>query len=516
MGLRTRLLISFLIIVLLPVILITALIYATNGGEISAISNYLNGNGGFLTSTRDISEYTAEEYKRLEEIAHTTPELLLDETFAKETNDSLKQVFSCIAVREGDTVVFDGSRANFKTTVDGLPKLNQNIGTNEVLLVTKRDFTALVRQVELNFSNGKTGSLFFMSDAAVVLPENRRTMTDALISVAMVLIFTALILIIWIYRGVISKVNRLIYGANNIKEGNLDFSISTKDTDELSELINTFEEMKDRLRADSEEKLVAEKEQRELISNIAHDLKTPLTAIRGYSEGLLDGVADTKEKQDAYIRTIGKKAEELNMLLNELTTYSNISTNHIPYNFNHINVKRYFEDLKEELLMDFERHYGKITFKMDISDSLEMIADPEQLRRVIENIVENSVKYKGEDPLEVEFRVSESDLFVQLEIQDNGKGIKSEELPHIFDRMYRADASRQSGVVGSGLGLSIAKKIMEDHGGRIWATSSFGVGTCFYILIREYTLEQKEEVKDDKNTDNRRRRGNSRTRERLS
>lgn len=359
------------------------------------------------------------------------------------------------------------------------------------------------------------GSIAEYFVSSIGLKESQRAIVDVAISVIIILIFTAAILVIWIYTGMISKINRLIYGANNIKEGNLDFSIATTKTDELSELINTFEDMKERLRADSEEKLVFEKEQRELISNIAHDIKTPLTAIQGYAEGLLDGVADTEEKRQTYIRTISKKAEDLNTLLNELMIYSNISTNRIPYNFNHVNVKDYFSDLLGDLGVDFSEMYGELSVTVDVAENTEMIVDTEQLRRVIENMVDNSVKYKSEKDLKVDIRVKELEGFVQVEMEDNGVGIKNEDIPYIFDRTYRADTSRQFGVGGSGLGLSIAKKIIEDHGGRIWATSRVGKGTCFYFILRQYTLP-KEEEKNAQNTDNRRRRGNSRIRERLS
>lgn len=360
------------------------------------------------------------------------------------------------------------------------------------------------------------GSLAEYFVSSIGLKESQRVILDAVISSIIVLIFAVAILVVWIYTGMISKINRLIYGANNIKEGNLEFSIATTGTDELSELINTFEDMKERLRADTEEKILTEKAQRELISNIAHDIKTPLTAIQGYAEGLLDGVADTEEKRQTYIRTISRKAEDLNSLLNELMVYSNISTNRIPYNFNHVNVKDYFSDLLDDLGVDFSAMYGHLSVTVDVRDGVEMIADTEQIRRVIENLVDNSVKYKSEKELEVEVRVIELEGFIQVEMEDNGLGIRNEDIPYIFDRTFRADTSRQFGVAGSGLGLSIAKKIIEDHGGRIWATSQIGKGTCFYFILRQYTLPKEEEEKNVQNSDNRRRRGNSRIRKRLS
>ena len=116
-----------------------------------------------------------------------------------------------------------------------------------------------------------------------------------------------------------SDLKSLQVATKNIKEGNLDFTIDYDEPDEMGDLCRNFEDMRKRLKESTEEKMAAEKENRALISNIAHDLKTPITAVKGYSEGILDGVADTPEKQERYIRTIYNKANEMDRLLNELT-----------------------------------------------------------------------------------------------------------------------------------------------------------------------------------------------------
>ena len=139
----------------------------------------------------------------------------------------------------------------------------------------------------------------------------------------------------------------------NIKEGNLDFTLEIDSNDEIGELCQNFEEMRQRLKDSAEEKLASEKENRVLISNIAYDLKTPITAVKGYSEGLMDG-GRYAGKRDKYIKTIYNKANEMDLLLNELTLYSKIDTNRIPYNFSKINVMEYFDDCIEEIGLDLE------------------------------------------------------------------------------------------------------------------------------------------------------------------
>lgn len=319
------------------------------------------------------------------------------------------------------------------------------------------------------------------------LPDFKQLAMDVMISVVLILFFTAAILIIWIYGGIISRLRQLNKAAENIRDGNLDFSIDTKGNDEISELSESFEAMRKRLQMNAQEKLDAEQEHRMLISNIAHDLKTPITAIKGYSEGILDGVADTPEKRERYLKTIYNKANEMNTLINELTLYSNIDTNKIPYNFRKLSVKEYFTDCMEELKMDLENQHVQLTFFNYVDEDILMIADPEQLGRVIHNIIGNAIKYmRAEEPSFISMRIKDVGDFIQVEIEDNGRGIANKDLPYIFDRFYRADASRNSAAGGSGIGLSIVKKIIEDHGGKIWATSKENVGTVMYFVLRKY------------------------------
>ncbi|NEX01819.1 HAMP domain-containing protein [Pseudobutyrivibrio sp. NOR37] len=302
-----------------------------------------------------------------------------------------------------------------------------------------------------------------------------------------ILLLTAIVMVVWIYKGIAPQIKILKIAANNVKEGNLDFSVATGGTDEMSEVCNAFEDMRVRLKNNAKDRLEDEAEQRALISNIAHDLKTPITAIKGYAEGMLDGVADTPEKREKYIRTIYNKANEMNTLINELTLYSNIDTNKIPYNFQKLNIHSYFEDCIEELGMDLENQHIRLDYANYVDPDVLIIADPEQLGRIIHNIVSNSVKYMRADVASrIAITIKDVGDFVQIEIADNGKGIATKDLPYVFDRFYRADASRNSAAGGSGIGLSIVKKIVEDHGGKIWVTSKENEGTTMYFVIRKY------------------------------
>ncbi len=321
-----------------------------------------------------------------------------------------------------------------------------------------------------------------------IMPDVRGLFFDIVFAVVLVLFLTAGMLMIWIYQSMLTPIRKLQIAAENIKEGNLDFTIDVEgaEHDEMNELCITFEDMRRRLKENAEEKIATEQESKDLISNIAHDLKTPITAVKGYAEGIIDGVANTPEKIDRYVRTIYSKANEMDTLINELTLYSKIDTNKIPYNFAKINVESYFADCIEEIGVDLEtKGIGLAYYNYTDSDDT-IIADPEQLRRVINNIIGNSAKYMNKSNGFINFRIKDVGDFIQIEIEDNGRGIPAKDLPYIFDRFYRGDVSRNSSTGGSGIGLSIVKKIMEDHGGKIWATSKEDTGTIMYFVIRKY------------------------------
>lgn len=325
--------------------------------------------------------------------------------------------------------------------------------------------------------------------AARMVPEIRNFLKNIAIVAILVLLITACLLIGWIYTGINVPLMKLRKATHNIAEGNLDFTLEVDGNDEISDLCRDFEEMRRRLCESNEEKIQYDRESKELISNISHDLKTPITAIKGYVEGIMDGVADTPEKMDHYIRTIYNKANDMDSLINELTFYSKIDTNRIPYTFNKINVSSYFEDCCEEVGLDLESKNIDFSYFNYVDENVEVIADAEQMKRVINNIIGNSVKYMDKPKGRINIRVKDVGDFVQIEIEDNGKGIGPKELPYIFDRFYRTDASRNSSMGGSGIGLSIVRKIVEDHGGKIWATSKLGTGTVMYFVLRKVTVE---------------------------
>lgn len=322
---------------------------------------------------------------------------------------------------------------------------------------------------------------------------NRRLMEYLVIAMMLILFMTSSIITGWLNKDIYKPLKELSIAMQRISTGDFDYHMANRRDDEIGILFDNYEQMRLQLKENEEEKAQNEKKSKELVSNISHDLKTPITSIKGYVEGIMDGVADTPEKMDKYIKTIYNKANDMDRLINELTTYSGIDSNKIPYHFHILNVSDYFSDCVEEVGLDLESKNMHLNFTNLVPADTCVVADPEQLKKVINNIISNSVKYMGHDNGVIDIRILDEIESVKIEIEDNGKGIESKDIGNIFERFYRTDSSRNSLQGGSGIGLSIVKKIIEDHGGYVWATSRQGEGTCMHFVLRKYT-ERTDEV----------------------
>ena len=303
-----------------------------------------------------------------------------------------------------------------------------------------------------------------------------------------VLIISNGILTYFVSKSIITPLLQLKNAALEISNGNLDTTIEVNRTKgELNELATAFETMRVKLkRADALQKLY-EDNQKELIASISHDLRTPLTSIKGYTRGISDGVANTPEKMEKYIQTIEKKADDMEYLIADLLLYAKLDLPNIPYEMNEIELTTYFEDYIEELRL----HYTdkRVHFMLDYhpDHSYKVLADREKLNRVMNNIVQNSMKYMEKDEKMLKIRLLCKTNEVVVEIQDNGMGVPKEELSHLFERFYRTDVSRNSATGGSGLGLAIVKKIIEGHGGKVWAEGDTGQGLSIFFSLKKIT-----------------------------
>ncbi len=433
-----------------------------------------------------LSALTVSAYDELQATVEADPDSMKDAEVIDLINKSLQTKNSYLIVRQEGVITYIGDDEKYTLIKDiGLPAHSYDEPVSETGTYLGGEEQVLIKQLNFNYLDGSIGTAFIVTDVSESIPEIREYLIVVVFAIVAILLLTGFVLVYWIQRGILTPLEKMRVATQWIMDGNLEFEIKAETNDEMGQLCKDFEAMRIRLKENEEEKFASDEEKKVLISNISHDLKTPITAIKGYAEGIIDGVADTKEKQEKYLRTIYNKANELNILINELTVYSKVDRQRIPYNFQNLLVKDYFDDCAEDLEMELESKNIEFSYLNYVREGVQIIGDPEQIGRVIHNIVNNSVKYMDKPKQSISLRVKDVGDYVQVEIEDNGKGIMNKDLPFIFDRFYRTDASRNSATGGSGIGLSIVKKIMEEHGGKIWATSKDKVGTVIYFVIKK-------------------------------
>ena len=503
MSLSTRLLLGLVAIIVIPVVLAVVLFSVVD----SRWNEYYKKTydletfayGGAFDNIMVYSIQTTDVFETLLSDASDNPERFSYDSYLEDINASLETDNAFLVVRLGDSVVYNGSpeypdeELNSVLPAYGKGETKADTGSLDIHIAG----SLLIKQADFEWQ-GQTGSVFIVT----LLNRFARGVKDWLFIMVIVCIIilgaTAVVVTMWIYRGMLAPISGLKKAAQSIRDGDFDFSMETsRGTKEMDDLCDVFEEMRQRLKESQNEKLAYDRENRELISNISHDLKTPITAVKGYCEGIMDGVADTPEKMERYIKTIYNKANEMDRLINELSFYSKIDTNRMPYTFTKISAKEFFGDCAEELELELNGENVAFSYQDELKEDEVIIADTEQLNRVIHNIVNNSVKYMDKPERRIELRLKDAGDFIQAEIEDNGKGIAKKDLGVIFDRFYRTDASRNSTRGGSGIGLSIVRKILDDHGGKVWAESEEGVGTTMCFVLRKY----REVQIDVQNTD---------------
>lgn len=286
-----------------------------------------------------------------------------------------------------------------------------------------------------------------------------------LVLVVCTTVFTALM-----SRSLTGPIADLTAAAESIRDGNLDFEVLGSQYDEINTLCTEFDNMRRELRRAARQEAAMKTERSMLLANLSHDLKTPVTSIRGYVDGIRDGVADSPDKVRRYLDTISAKAALIDEMVNNLSVFSKLELSKLQFSFETGDLSKFLAEVIDEYRLDLEKN------DMELKESYTGTAVPvkldyEKMGRVFANLIDNAVKYKkpGRGALFVSTYPGDGGIYAQ--ISDNGLGIAQDELNAVFDEFYRADAARTPKIKGSGLGLGIARQIVERHGGKIWLRS---------------------------------------------
>lgn len=490
MKYHTRLKIAFVIILVFPIILLIMSYGMFGKSQLETIEkNYgidMDGYKNWFDTTMvmdKISKKTQEEIQQAIQNGKFEEDYL---DYVDQLNEKQSKIYSYLVVYDRDKFTYIGIPDSMSSNIlVGLPVISEEdeLWNNGILSGDTEKY--LVYPNYVAHKDGTWGIVYLLAETNRMLPEVQDYLVSFRIMSLVIIALMVVCLIIWADKCFFAPMRKLRKAMKTITEGNLACEVKEDYEEELGGLCRDFENMRIHLKEAIDDKMRYDKDTKELISNISHDLKTPLTTIKGYVEGILDGVADSPDKMDRYLKTVYNKANDMERLIGELTLYSKIDTNEIPYNFIKINVKAYFDDCAEEIRTELESRNFVLTYLNYVPDDVCLIADPEQLYRVINNIISNSIKYNNKARGVINIRVREEKEYIHLEIEDNGQGVSPEEAGRIFERFYRTDASRNSRTGGSGIGLSIVKKIVEAHGGTIWAVSNKNVGLTMHILLRK-------------------------------
>lgn len=377
-------------------------------------------------------------------------------------------------------IVNSGGENIFSDSKDSLERLralnipdNLNIMRNTIIY-TLPQTTVIARNIDIN---GVMHSFYAISEPK----EKTKGISFAeiipfVVIVGFFTIFALLVLNRFLTKKLVDEImipiNQLNYAAMRISINNLDVPVVYTGEEEFERVCKTFNKMQEAIKENRSKMIAYEQSRTDMVTGISHDLRTPLTSIKGYVKGILDGVADTPQKRNEYLSIIYSTAEEMNVLLDKLFTFSKVETGKMPFKFISFNIGEYIEKYvaeKENVLLDKGIKIAAF-IPPRLSDNMY---DIDQIKRILDNLVENTIKYAGKDDIKIGIYVSETDKSQVIMFSDNGLGVEEEKLPYIFTRFYRCDEARTT--EGNGVGLYVVKYIVEAHKGKISAINDNGL-----------------------------------------
>ena len=312
-----------------------------------------------------------------------------------------------------------------------------------------------------------------------------------LIAFIIIMYATSRIIIMHIFRKIKQPLDMLSDGAREISNGNLDYRIAYNQNDEFKPVCEDFNYMAVKLKASIDEVQKNEQNRKELLTSISHDLRSPLTSIKGFVEGLIDGVAATPEAQREYLEIVRQKTDDINNMVSKLFLYSKLDMGNFPTTPENLNIEREISDLLTVCKEEYKKQ-GLLITVIDLPIEQYVFADPVQLRSIFVNVLDNSVKYREKESANMIIRCDIEEGMIRITFDDDGPGVPMDALPKLFDVFFRSDFSRNNARQGSGLGLAIAAKAAQRMNGRITAKNRIEGGLRIVLDIPEAVKEVKQ------------------------
>lgn len=300
----------------------------------------------------------------------------------------------------------------------------------------------------------------------------------------------------FVLRRILQPLEGLRDGAEKIRQGNLEVKVSNRYEDEFSPVIEAFNLMAEKLSVSLKEREFQEECRRELIASISHDLRTPITAVKAYVDGLLEKVADTPQKQERYLRIIHKKTDELNRLIDQLFLFSKIEYGERNETLVSIDLRSFLENYTEENRYNWEKFGARVRLTVECSPCIN--GSRLLLARILDNIIGNSLKYKTDENVTCDILLTEENNLAVVTICDDGPGVPEDFIVHLFEPFYRTDKARSHTEEGCGLGLAIAGKAAEIMGGSIFAKNRFPRGLTIELKLPEIIEDKSSDYRNRK------------------
>lgn len=473
MNINKRTLLSNSVTVTVPIVvtLIAALILSV------IVPGIFHKNAGF-ENFKQLLALKAELLDNKNGILIQNPETIKDTDFQNYMKAKLSSFNGEMAVVINDNLLYSSKNFN-KIDVERFiedknnPSINNSIKLGKILYA--------IETLPLKLNDGIAADIILL--APIGEQQSLQGIFLILVIIFVISFITVNTFVSYLFsKRILKPVELLKRAAGEISSGNLDYEVVEVGDQEIMELCRDFEKMRIQLKDSVQEKTKYDDNRNMLVSSISHDLKTPITSIKGYVEGILDGVANTQDKLDNYLRTVYSKAELVDSLIDDLLLYSKLDLKKLPFDFEKTDAVEYFK----YCIFDSSIELEKVNIKINLINELEGVRyitiDRERMRRVIMNIIDNSRKYMDKEEGQITISLRETNLSIVIEIRDNGAGIEKEDANKIFDRFYRGDTARTE-TKGTGLGLAIARQIVEGHKGKIWAISHGKAGTSILISL---------------------------------
>lgn len=384
----------------------------------------------------------------------------------------------------------------FSDSFNDIGSITLSTGNCSIVKDTFSDYgeTCVVTAVSMNDSEKQTFETSYLQKYIVSV-----VVIFIIFAIAAV-ILTNLILSRWIGHLILKPLKILKNGTKEIADGNLDFQMDYQKNDEFRDVCDEFDQMRGHLRDSVETRLQYEQYRKELIAGISHDLRTPLTSIKGYVSGLKDGIADTEEKKRRYYDAIQTRAGDMETLVESLSTFAKLENSQYRYSLDPVDMDEFMQQVIYEFKEEAAQKKTSLHYR-NLATNVQVELDIQEMRRVFQNLFENSIKYRNRESTSIRITMNNWKNQLEIRIADDGPGVSEQELGHIFTSFFRGDKSRTKPGEGSGLGLAIAKQIVEGHKGSISAYNNHGLTILIKLNLRQ---QDSGEDSNEKNTDNRR------------